>query len=124
MPLILLASVFATQPATPETAVSFTALIIKLIIILVVICLLAFVVLKFILPRVGVLRTQGKATTISVLSRRALDPKKHLWIIQVGKRYFLLGSADGAVNNLAELDAKDVLEAESLPGHSSGQMEE
>lgn len=108
MLLTLLIALVETVPATPAATDSFTWLLVKMLVVLGAVCVLAVIVLKYGGPRLGAWRGVAGSKHIDIVARRALDPKKQLWIIRVGKRHFLLGSAEGAVNCLAELQDTDV----------------
>lgn len=105
--LALLAQI-ATVPATPASGLGFGWLFIKMLIVLVIVCLFAIIMLKYVVPRLGLAGKMQAGKYIHLLSRLSLDPRKNLWIVRVGARHFLLGSGDGAVTKIAELDAKDV----------------
>lgn len=105
---MLLITLVDTVPATPAATDSFTWLLVKMVVVLGAVCVLAVIALKYVGPRLGAWRGVTGGKYIDIVARRALDPKKQLWIIRVGTRHFLLGSAEGAVNCLAELQAADV----------------
>lgn len=84
-------------------------LFLRMVIVLAGVIAFAILVLKYVLPRLGAIRGQSLGGQgIEIVARRALDPKRQLWIIKVGKRHFLLGSAESAVQCLAELRAEDL----------------
>jgi flagellar biogenesis protein FliO len=81
--------------------------VVKLLFILAGILLLAVVVIKHWLPRlVGGVRTS--IGPMSVVARYSLEPRKTLYIVRAGSKYFLLGSAEGQISSLAELPAASV----------------
>lgn len=84
-------------------------LLVRMLLVLVVVVVFAILVLKYVVPRLGALHARGfRGEWIEVVARRSLEPKRHLWIVKVGKRHFLLGSADGSINPIAELEARDL----------------
>ena len=69
---------------------------------LLVVCALAYTVLRW-----GVRRLYGGATgggRVRVLERVPLDPRRTLYLVEVGGKVLLLGAGDGAMTTLAEID--------------------
>lgn len=97
-----------TTPATEAAAVDFTWLFIKMMGALIIVCILAVVILKYAVPRVGLFKKYAASRYISVIARHSLDQRKHLYIVKVGKKYMLLGSAEHGVNLITELSQSDV----------------
>ena len=72
------------------------------------VCLLAWVVLRW-----GARRGFGKfgGGRVRVLERVPLDPRRSLFLVQVGERVLLLGAGDGAAPSLlAELEPDELPE--------------
>jgi flagellar biogenesis protein FliO len=69
------------------------------------VCALAWVVLAALARRgVGIGRAPGGAR-LQVIERLALSPRRHLYLVRVDERVFLLGAAEaGALSLIAELD--------------------
>ena len=103
---ILLASV-PTEPATSSNAVDFTWLFIKMLLFLVIVCVLAILFLKYVVPRTGLIRAGQKGRYFTVLGRYQLEPRKALFVVEVGGRYLVIGSADHGINLVAELTEEE-----------------
>lgn len=108
MPLLMLLADVASENATQQLAVGYGWLLVKMIVVLVIVCCLAVLILKYLVPKLGAIRKHGAGEYISIVARRSLDHKQHVWIITVGKRHFLLGSGDGSVTCLSELSQDDI----------------
>jgi flagellar protein FliO/FliZ len=65
------------------------------------VCALAWVVLRW-----GVRRLYGGASSgrVRVLERVPLDPRRSLYLVEVGGKVLLLGAGDGPMTTLAEVD--------------------
>lgn len=66
------------------------------------VCLLAFVVLRF-----GVKRLYGRAregSTLRVVEHLALEPRRSVYLVEVGERYLLLGTGETGVRFLTEVE--------------------
>src|SRR5262245_20608510 len=106
--------VFAWQAATPSgeigwVATEFTSLL-RLVFVLAGILILAVFVLRVAIPRffgVGSLRTGP----ITVVARYVLEPRKSLYIVQVGSEFFLVGTSETNVQLLTSLDPGKVQSA-------------
>jgi flagellar biogenesis protein FliO len=68
---------------------------------------LAYVVLRKGLPRVAGIG-KGKAGLIGVAARYPLEPRKNLYVIQVGPDYFLVGTTEAGMHYLTTLNAAHV----------------
>jgi flagellar biosynthetic protein FliO len=102
---------FAWQTANPSgdigwVAGEFTSLL-RLVLVLVGILILAFFVLRFAIPRFfGV--DNFRTGPIKVVARYSLEPRKSLYIVQVGTEFFLVGTSETNVQFLTSLDAGKV----------------
>lgn len=106
--IFLLPFLGQTEPIT-EPGLSFGWLFVKTIVAMVIVIGLAFVVLRYLLPRFhGVARSSG--SRIKILERFGLEPRKGLYIVQVGEKAALIGTSDHSVNKLMDLEAKDLKE--------------
>ncbi len=68
------------------------------------VCALAWVVLRW-----GVKRLYGAGSAsgrVKVLERILLDPRRTLYLVEVGGKVLLLGAGEGPMTNLAEIDPK------------------
>jgi flagellar biosynthetic protein FliO len=104
-----------TLAAATELAPSgFGVALLKMIAALVVVCFLAYLVLRLV-HRYGA-GASGREGAIRVAERRPLDGRHDLWVVQVGDRVFLLGTTEGSVTRLAELEPEALPQLESPAG--------
>jgi len=106
--LALILTAIPTEPASPENAVDFTWLFIKMLLVLVIICILAVLILKYVVPRTGLMRAGQKGRYFTVLGRYQLEVRKALYLVEVGGRYLVIGSAEHGITKVAELTEKEV----------------
>jgi flagellar biosynthetic protein FliO len=100
----------------PEQFQSGTSLLwmfVQTILALGFVCVLAYVVLRVVLPRLQVgARSQSM---VKVIDRTPLDQRRSLFVVEVTGRWLLLGSSEGGVELITELDAdKAEQEAETM----------
>lgn len=83
----------------------FAVLFIKMAAGLILVVVLAVVLIRFVLPRTGLGRWgRGRIPDWAVvLGRYPLEPRKHLYVVRVFERYFLLGAAENSLSCLGEL---------------------
>ena len=101
-------SAIETTPATPQSAVDFTWLFIKMIFILGFVSVLAVLLLKYGIPRTAFYRRLQQGTLFNIKARQGIEPRKSLYLIEMGKRYIVLGVTDHAINPIAELTEDEV----------------
>ena len=104
----ILAAEMETVQATPSSAIDFTWLFVKMLLVLAIICAGAVVVLKFIAPRTRFMRRLTRGGFAKVLQRQALEHGKQLYLVEMGKRYFVNGTSDHGINPIAELSQDDL----------------
>ncbi|GEM_PF-4333050 len=97
----------AATDSVGATSHDLVWMLVKMVLVLVIVCGGAMLLLRFV-PKIGALQGGASAAGIEILGRRALDPKKHLWIVRVGTRNFLLGTSEQSVQCVAELNAADL----------------
>lgn len=73
------------------------------------ILVLAYLVLRRWLPRVFGMKAKLQGP-IQVVDQCALEPRKRLYLVQVGDEFFLLGSWDGGMEMLSKLDRNSLTE--------------
>lgn len=98
----------------PELPTGYGAALLQTLLALIAVCILAWVVLRW-ASRKGFAMgsTSGR---VRVLERVALDPRRSLYLVQVGDRVLLLGAGEGASPALlAELDPDALPEAPAAP---------
>lgn len=106
-----------TPPATPPAPRSalpqtgFGWLLVQMVLVLLAVCALAYVLLRWGLRRFersGALRAGG----MRVVERLGLEPRRSLFVVEVARRYFLLGTSENGIALLAEIDAETAAEIE------------
>ena len=90
----------------PERA--FIAQGLRTLVVLALVVALAYLSLRLLRRFMGKGVLKGSGDEIRVLARTYVEPKRTLLIVQVGSRFFLIGSAEQGMVMLAELEAKDV----------------
>jgi flagellar biosynthetic protein FliO len=106
---ILLTSAIAIEEATPEGAVDFTWLFIKMLLVLVIVCVSAIIFLKYVLPQLGIARGGHKGRFFKVHGRYQLEPRKSLYVVEVGGRYLVIGCADHGIKLITELSPEEAM---------------
>lgn len=86
----------------------FTWQFLNMVLILLVVCVGAVVLLRFFLPRWMGNRRWNKNGHFELISRYALDMRRALYLVRVGKRYFILGGADQGIHLLSEVSPDDL----------------
>jgi flagellar biosynthetic protein FliO len=103
-----------TQQPVPED-INFGALIVRMVVFLGLTILLIVFLMRKVLPLVVTGTQRNSATkTIRVLERVAIDQRKSLLVVEIQQKLYLLGSAEGQINVLMELDREKVLSAENV----------
>ncbi len=62
----------------------------------------------YLLKRFGLVSQAGRKGLIEVIENRPLLPKRHVSLVRVAGKYFLLGSTDQSVSLLGSIDGKDI----------------
>ncbi|HPQ80116.1 MAG TPA: flagellar biosynthetic protein FliO [bacterium] len=106
--LVLLAQV-QTVPPTGETAVDFTWLFIKMLLILGVVSIGAVLVLKYAVPQIGAMKRFQQGRYFTVLGRYPLEPRKSLYLVNIGRRYLVIGASDHAINLVGEISEEEAM---------------
>lgn len=88
-------------------SISFGWLFAKTVLAMVAVILLAIWGIRYLMPRLHGLKARS-GSALHILERFGLEPRKVLYIVQVGKRRILLGVTDHQINKLADLDAADL----------------
>ena len=94
---------------TPED-INFGALLLRMVVFLGLTVLLIIFLLRKVLPLVipGAQR-QHHTKTIKLLERVPIDQRKSLLVVEIQEKYYLIGSAEGQINILMELDREKIL---------------
>lgn len=106
--IAIFAAAIPTVPATPEGAMDFTWLFIKMLLALGIVSVFAVLVIKYAMPRINFLKAMGPSRFLVVKARQDIGPGRSVCLIQIGKRYLLLGATDHAINTLAEISEQEV----------------
>lgn len=111
-------------PETPVEEINFGTLIVKMIFFLGLVVALIYLVLKKMLPFL-LHGASFRGRSIKVLERLPLDQRRSLLIVEIQERIYLIGSAEGQINVLMELD-REKMNAGQEPRitSSSGKFEE
>lgn len=96
-----------TEPATASSAVDFTWLFIKMLLVLVIVSIVAILILKYAVPHFGFLKPFQKGQYFTVLGRYTLEPKRSLYLVNIGKRYLVIGVADSGINLITEITKEE-----------------
>ena len=105
--MLLLLLQISTEPATGETAVDFTWLFIKMLLVLGIVSVLAVLILKYAVPHIGMIKRFQRGKYFSVLGRYVLEPRRSLYLIEVGGRYLVIGVADHGINLITEISQEE-----------------
>ena len=98
----------AAQQINGPEEINFGALILRMLIFLGLILLIIFFLLKRVLPLL-VPSAQSRTKSIRILERVQIDQRKSLIIAEIQEKVYLLGSSDGQINILVELDREKIL---------------
>lgn len=77
----------------------------KMLAALVVVCVLAYLLLRLAQRHLGG-RAQGGL--LRVVDRCPLTGRQSLWVVEVDGRFFLIGTTDGSITKLAELEGDQI----------------
>ncbi|MCI0414278.1 flagellar biosynthetic protein FliO [bacterium] len=102
----------AQQATTPED-INFAALFLRMLIFLGLTLLLIVFMLRKVLPLLIPGAQKYGSRTIRVLERVPIDQRKSLLVVEVQEKVYLLGSAEGQINVLMELDRAKILSQET-----------
>ena len=97
----------ALPPAPPE--LSFGWLFFKTIVAMVLVIGLAFLTIRYVLPKIHLNRFRGSGN-IRIIDRTGLEPRKNLYIVEVGTKLALVGTSEHGIEKLLDLDPSDVKE--------------
>lgn len=86
----------------------FTTQFLWMLAALFLVCLGAVVFLRFFLPRLIGNRRWNKQNHFEILSRFALDARRALYLMRIGKRYFVIGSAESGLNLISEIASEEL----------------
>ena len=96
-----------TEPISSSAAVDFTWLFIKMLLILGMVSITAIILLKYVVPKFGILKPFHKVRYFKILGRYVLEPKKSLYLVNIGNRYLVIGTSDHAINLITEISKEE-----------------
>jgi flagellar protein FliO/FliZ len=85
-----------------------------MVLVLLAVCALAYALLRWGLRRFQATST-SRAHGMRVLARLSLEPRRSVYVVEIAGRYFVLGTAEGGLSTLAELDAETAARIERAP---------
>lgn len=106
--LALLLQIETVAP-TPATAVDFTWLFVKMLLVLGIVSVGAVLVLKYAVPRMGLMKRFQQGRYFTVLGRYLLEPGKALYLVNIGKRYLVIGVANNGINLITEISEEEAV---------------
>lgn len=109
---------FLLQEA-PVDDINFGMLILRMFLFLGLVIGLIYFVLRKLLPylmHLGAYRSQ----TVKILERTPIDQKRSLLVVEIQEKVYLIGSAEGQINVLMELDREKIGARPALPPKGSG----
>ncbi len=83
---------------------------------LVLVLALALVLMRFVLPRSSLGKRWGRGrgpAWVTLLDRFTLEPRKHLYLVKVVERYWILGSSENSLHLVGELSKSEGEKIES-----------
>ena len=98
----MIASATAAQSATGS---GYGELLVGSLVVLGLVCLAAWVVVRFGLRRLWTPRPGG---VLDVVARVPLEPRRSLYVVEVGGKTLLVGTSEMGLNVLSELDREAV----------------
>lgn len=104
---------------TPVEEINFGMLIVKMIFFLGVVVALIYLVLKKLLPLL-IHGAAFQARSIRILERMPVDQRRSLLVVEVQDKIYLMGSAEGQINILMELDREKLNAGTARNSEASG----
>lgn len=86
----------------------FTWQFLNMLFILLLVCVGAVVALRFVLPRMMGNKRFNKSGHFELLARYSLDFRRALYLVRVGKKYFVVGGAEQGLHLLSEISKDDL----------------
>lgn len=102
---------------TPPQDLNFGLLALRMFFFLGIVLILIYFVLRKVVPflmRAPVFRNR----TIRIVERVPVDQKRSLLVVEIQEKFYLLGSAEGQINVLMELDPEK-MNVQPVPGNKS-----
>lgn len=109
----------AMQEPAPVEEINFGMLIVKMIFFLGIVVALIYVILKKLMPLL--IHGAGfRPRSLKILERLPVDQRRSLLVVEVQDKVYLMGSAEGQINVLMELDSEKLHRPISGTETSSG----
>lgn len=100
---------FLAQTRSLEDAgISFGWLFVKTLVAMIIVIVLAFVFIRYIMPRLHWGRGLRKGSNITILERQALEARKHLYLVRVGRKTVLIGTADQRISKIMDVETEEI----------------
>ncbi len=103
----LLTTIVSTAEAIPAQEFDFSSLFFKMVILLLFVVVMGVLLLRFVGPTAK-WRQKGAGSHFKLLSWYRLEPKKTVYLLQIGRPIFAIGAGDGQVNLISELHKDDL----------------
>lgn len=104
---------------SPVEEINFGMLILRMLVFLGLVLVIIWLFLRKFLPMISRMPSL-RNRNVKILERLPLDTKRSLIVVEVQERVYLLGSAEGQINVLMELDRQKMNAGEPLmPGQTS-----
>jgi flagellar protein FliO/FliZ len=101
---------FAGVGEAPELApTGYGMALFKMLAALVVVCALAYLLLRLAQRHLG---ARARGGVVRVVDRCPLAGRQSLWVVEVAGRFFLIGTTDGSITKLAELEGDRIPDLE------------
>jgi flagellar biosynthetic protein FliO len=104
--------------ATPPQDLNFGMLALRMFFFLGIVLVLIYFVLRKLLP-FFMQAPAFRQRTVKVIERLAVDQKRSLLVVEIQERFYLLGSAEGQINVLMELDREKMVAQPAAGGNKS-----
>lgn len=106
--------VLAAETAPPPD-LNFGMLALRMFFFLGIVLILIYFVLRKVLP--FLMHTPAlRNRTVRILERVPVDQKRSLLVVEIHDKFYLLGSAEGQINVLMELDSEK-MNVQAVPGN-------
>lgn len=86
----------------------FTWQFLNMLLMLLLVCVAAVVALKFFLPRMMGNKRFNQGGHFELIARYTLDLRRALYLVRVGKRYFVVAGAEQGLHLLSEISPADL----------------
>src|SRR5207249_11404596 len=95
--------------ATPPQDLNFGMLALRMFFFLGIVLVLIYFILRKVLPFFMQTST-FRHRTVRILERLPVDQKRSLLVVEIQEKFYLLGSAEGQINVLMELDREKMVD--------------